>query len=1803
MSDAVEEQKQDVQLEGGTYEIIRNRLNGQADELRARLKKLNETRKATFGSIETKLVGSERITTDNNCTPRDMVPIGDKFIFGYNVHVGLRAELDLDDVFAVYTIHDDGFRLESLDLIRDPKFEKDFHNLYKYYKKTVFSTFKVIGPHLFMKFRVGEAINDFKTFKWLIEGAGLTYMDNRSDHEFKYPPQHEFEWLRTRRDWFRMGAHPHISIDDRVFVETIGGDLTIKVEDNTDVGHGILDEPVENPDQTLDDAEIYYASIGPLILLKILPYQEKEWRYFVFNEKLQEAHRVDAIADSCVLLPDDHGIIFPKGYYLLTGELKEFDNQLSDMIFESRVPSPNGEDFLYVFYNRLDGVYILLSYNLIEQKVATPIICSGFSLFEDGKLIYFRADAQPAKHHALQIWQTGYVGLNYKQEDMAETALTKIGNKDVVRCMAECHEVLVLIGKEDVYANLYVDIVRKVTSIVDAYFWLSNEGAEKPREVLEQIRTTANGAIEEFEKVNRIKKATAAELARVSEKADALTAEVSRTHFEGIGEFVRLLAELRTLRGEIIGCRERRYIDLERVDELEQRAGEQADTLSQRCVEFLLQPEALEPYADRVAAQETAVGDLARVTAAKEVEDALDQAGSDLELLIEIVSNLKIDDATETTRIIDSISAIYADLNRVKSAVKNKKTELARVEGVAEFNAQMKLVSQGLINYLDVCDTPDKCETYLTKLTVQLEELEGKFAEFDEFIEQLTDKREEVYNAFEAKRLQLVEARNKKATSLFGSAERILKGVRGRIAKFTDVNEINGYFAGDLMVDKVRNIMASLVDLGETVKADDLQSRLKTIREEAVRQLKDKLDLYEDGGNLIKLGNHKFSVNAQTLALTTVLREDKQYFHLTGTNFFEEITDAELLATEPVWEMEVSSENRRVYRGEFLAYQMLRSLETGEEHTAAEALAMDDDALLTYVQRFMGPRFNEGYAKGVHDRDAASLLRVLLELHEKLGLLAYPPRTRACAMVFWERFCSAGPKANFLATCKGLRALTELFPENKQSVAFIAGLEQLIGRFLETSGLFESHRAHDAAVYLFRELIHGNGFAISQEAGVIYRELVAYLKHRNAQDSFRANLKTLEKDPIKAFNLCREWVAAYIDAEVNGEDDFEDEVAALLFTESYDPERVAEVTVNRDLTGFKGNHPLLEGGNYHLNYNAFMEKLAQFQRDVSPKYTCYLSLKKKLSEEFAVDLRLEEFKPRVLTSFVRNKLLDQVYLPIIGDNLAKQIGAAGAGTRTDRMGMLLLISPPGYGKTTLMEYIANRLGLIFMKINGPAIGHEATSIDPAAAPHSAAREELNKLNLSLEMGDNVMIYLDDIQHCNPELLQKFISLCDAQRKIEGVYKGRTRTYDLRGKKVCVVMAGNPYTESGDKFQIPDMLANRADTYNLGDIIGDQASSFELSYVENALTSNPVLNKLAGRSQKDVYSLIKITETGTREGIELEGNYTNEEVSEFSNVLAKLFRVRDVILRVNLEYIRSAAMEDAYRTEPAFKLQGSYRNMNKIAEKVLPIMNDAELETLIASHYENEAQTLTSGAEANLLKFRELCGTMTGEEQNRWTQIKRTFHKKQSMHGVDSEDKVGQVILQLANFGEGLEAIKDTLAKVAENREPIDEIQEEGPLETHTTLSPDTLTNLGGLLQPMMETMGKSLAQATAGQEANRALEQARAQIQALEAAKREAEAKKPEPAPAQPAAPKKPTPEIDPRFLMKVIRQQFNVMHHWLKPLYDTAVKNDKTVDDLNAAVNNLMTTHGSLLNYLQQFQGTRKPAPKQPPRRKKTET
>jgi len=233
-------------LESGTYEIIKKRLDQHGKELKEKLDNLNNSRKEVFGTIEPVLIGSERIITKNNCIPRDMIPVGNKFIFGYNVHMGLKSTVSLSDVFAVYEYKEKQFIEQSLNIIESEKFTNDFTELYKFYKNTYFAKFSTIGPYLYMVFQTGKLSSDFKAFKWLIEENSLSYVDNRSDHEVKFPDQHEFRWKRTKREDHRYGSYPHISIEERVFVETVDGDLTIKVEDNTDTGKGLYAEDVEN---------------------------------------------------------------------------------------------------------------------------------------------------------------------------------------------------------------------------------------------------------------------------------------------------------------------------------------------------------------------------------------------------------------------------------------------------------------------------------------------------------------------------------------------------------------------------------------------------------------------------------------------------------------------------------------------------------------------------------------------------------------------------------------------------------------------------------------------------------------------------------------------------------------------------------------------------------------------------------------------------------------------------------------------------------------------------------------------------------------------------------------------------------------------------------------------------------------------------------------------------------------------------------------------------------------------------------------------------------------------------------------------------------------------------------------------------------------------------------------------------------------------------------------------------------------------------------------------------------------------
>ncbi|MEM9188304.1 MAG: DNA repair ATPase [Myxococcota bacterium] len=1636
-------------LEGGNYEVIRNRLIAQGKALGQQIEALNARRKEVFGGTELEVIANERIRTENNCVPRDILNVQGQVLFGYNVFVGLKKETDVSDVFSLhkFAVNDGAYDFGEVDreagdaFLADPAFVKEFQELYRYYDKTRLVQLRKTDTRLLALFQTGATIDEVKVFRWKVHPDGtLSYMDGRGDRDHVLPPPYDFEWTQTTRDHQVTGRFPHLSILDECFIETTGGDLTIKVENNTESGRGIYAEPVEDPNQTLDDGEFYYAKLGGLLLLKILPFREAKFRYLVFNAREQSVHRIDAVGEACRQLPEDHGIIFPGGYYLQTGEYKIFDAEREGLQMKRVIKSPNGEDVLYVFHRKDEGRYELLPYNLIRKEAQTPIQCHGFSIFDDGQMLVFRAlSDEPTRVHPMQIWRTPFFSAEHAAAAPTDGSfLAKVGNAELVRGISDAYSIKRLIDREDPRRYTYDDLVESTNRILDAYYWLANdEVGLKP--VLDEIKRTAELVIDEFEKVLAMQTRAREALEKAEAEQTELVRRVHTEELQSVDAYMGVLTALRHQRGHLITLRDIRYIDLDAIQKNEDEVVKHFDRVSRECVQFLLRDDALKPVIAELEGLLEKTDEVDRVADINPLIERLEKVSEGLNVISEVVAGLEVDDATARTRILEAISEVFSQLNRTRATLTAKRQELLGREGRAEFAAQFNLLGQSVSSGLTLADTPERTDEQLSRLMVQLEELEARFSDFDEFLEDIGKKREEIYDAFSSKKQALLDERQRRAENLMNAAHRILEGVGRRWRSFKEQDELNAYFASDPMVMKLRQIVEQLRELDDSVKAEEVEARLKTARQDSLRAMRDKLELFEEGEDLIKFGKHRFTVNTQPLELSLVPREGEMALHLTGTNFYELVEDADFRKTEPFWDQQYISETREVYRGEYLAASILFSAEAESQQLSVAALheaERNDGGLLGLVRKVAADRYDEGYERGVHDADAALILEKILVLRDSAALLRYPPGPRTLGCLYWAHLSDGSLRAELHQRAYSLGRLTEAFGPTGERAAFGEELgTQIHAFFQERSVEASEEECLLAGRYLVDEIGEERPrFVTSHDAAKLRDLLLSHLDVAGTRRAFDDDRAGLGGNLGARIRLTRAWVEAFVRAsdreEVQAVAHASEEAAGLLLTESLDRD-LSEALTAIKVEGLLGQHPRISNRTMELRLDEFLERLGDFAHRRAPAFREYRNARHSLLEDNRERLRLEEYKPKVMSSFVRNRLINEVYLPMIGDNLAKQMGAAGAGKRTDLMGLLLLISPPGYGKTTLMEYIANRLGLVFMKVNGPSLGHGVHSLDPGEAPNATARQEVEKINLAFEMGNNVMLYLDDIQHTHPELLQKFISLCDAQRRVEGVWKGKTRTYDLRGKKFCVVMAGNPYTESGDKFQIPDMLANRADTYNLGDILEGKDQQFALSYIENSLTSNAALSPLATREQGDVYKVIKMAEGEQVATTDLSYGYSGAELSEMTAVFERLFKVRDVLLAVNLKYIESASQEDSFRTEPPFKLQGSYRNMNKLSEKVVSAMNDEELERLIDDHYASESQTLTTGAEQNLLKLAEMRGRMTDEQRARWEEIKAEFRRQKSMGGAE-DDPVTRVTGTLSVLGQELSSIREALGKAVED---------------------------------------------------------------------------------------------------------------------------------------------------------------------------
>ena len=633
-------------------------------------------------------------------------------------------------------------------------------------------------------------------------------------------------------------------------------------------------------------------------------------------------------AQACSQLPEDQGIVFPGGYYLQTGDYKLFDGDSAGPRVRARASrSPNGEDVLYVFHRRDEGSYVLFPYNLIRKEVRTRSPGTATVLFAtarwscsapleeptactrcrsgrrrssppstprraDRRLLprqgrqrgagarhLRRALARAAASRTRQPTRARLRGPRRRPRPRASTRTTGSGTRRR--------------GPRGVAwrrlrrtAELDHRRVREGPGAAEA-----GGGRASPRRRTPQGLLLDRCGREQLPSAWSVH-AGADRAARAARPADHPARRSATSTWRG-------------------STRSRRR----RVDEF--------DRVSDACVEFLLGDEALAAAGEAdstrcwSAIEKTGTGHRAGA-AAGEVEKA-----GGLEVLGEVVGGLQVDDPTRARRSSRASPRSFA-----------RSTACARLEGGARSSRaarsarssapQFKLLGQASRSALALCGHAGEVRRGAVA-PAPSSSRSWRAASASSTSSSRSSRRSarscsrpsapEAGAAGRAPAPRAACCRRRTASSRASSGGRTFK---------TD-DELNAYFASDAMVQKLRqDRRAAPGARRDSVQADELESRLKAARQDALRALRDRRTCSGGGEDLIKFGKHRFNVNTQPLELTLVPPA-------TGWRSTSPARTSSSRSTtrrsrrRARWDQQLVSETPEVYRGEFLAHSMRRT--------------------------------------------------------------------------------------------------------------------------------------------------------------------------------------------------------------------------------------------------------------------------------------------------------------------------------------------------------------------------------------------------------------------------------------------------------------------------------------------------------------------------------------------------------------------------------------------------------------------------------------------------------------------------------------------------------------------------------------------------------------------------------------------------------------------------------------------------------------------------------------------------------------
>ncbi|MCP5029107.1 MAG: DNA repair ATPase [Actinomycetia bacterium] len=1603
-----------ARLSGGSYELLRRRLAGHARQTVGSAEAIDGRRIATFSSSRLRLVGSDRLSTGVAGQARDIVRVGGLLLFGYNVGLDLAA-VEPEHVFALYRAQSVGDQAhpelvpvdpdEPANFLADPVFREDFTKLYRFYGKARFIDLRVTATQLLAAFQVGDRISDVVVLRWAVADDGsVAFTDSRGDRDYTWPPAHDFTWTVCGREDQRAGAHPTVAVDNEVFVGFRGGRLQLRTDDGTPGGRVVVDEQVEAPGQSLADVGVAWFALGDVLLLRVSLYAEAE-RFYVFGRRSGSGTRVDAIGAACRILPGEDGVVFPGGYHLASTGTRVFDVDAHSMVFEESVVSPNGEDVLYVFHRPEDGDYLLLPYNLVRKEITQVIPCHGFGAFADGSMVLFRGgpdDGAPARAHPVQWWETPFTDPDIEQVVGDDQWIVTVGNPTLVRGLADIYDLGRLIDRAEPSERTWEAIIVAARRALDTHLWFADDEASGLHDQLRELLGTGGQIVDEYARVRRLRVDATR---RTDEARVAVRRTIDAARQAGDpGAVVGALGQLQRARGETS-----LLTDVPEVSDAEVAAivGEVDGAMAQladRAVAVLDSDTAFARFTDQLELLTTEGTSCATTAEVDLVGERLATLRADLDAVVDAVTSLDAGDPTVRTRIVRRVADTTAAANRAQAMLAGHRRSLSESESAEAFDAELALVEQTLAGVVVSLETPEDCDAELARLLVNVERVEARYADDPERVASVAELRERVSEIIGNRRTELADARARRAARISEAAERLLATIGRRAAEVDDEAAVAGFFAADQMVSRVRSLADDLDELGERGLAQETRNELAATAEEAGRKVRDRKALTAEDGS-IDFGGFRFAPNQQPFDVVLSPAGDGRIeAAVTGTEFRSDVSDR-LGEFTDLLDQSLPSETSTIYRGEYLAWVVIAAAERRGGMAELVSRAAVPERMVEHCRAVAERRHLDGYQRGVHDDDAARILASVLPHSAAEPRLRHPGRTRALARMW---LVDLGPEqATVHATRIGGAASA------RDRLGASGPLDDVMAGLMAAAPTGAAWYPGDdewrAVVdYLVDQYASGpTPIVVASTAMALVDRLAERLG-----DGGMADLESSMAGSADRLAAARSWVAAFVEGDGSPESlvlDV-DEAAGVLAAPWPDTTQATHpgaITV----TGLAGDHPRIEGGQLLVRLDELAQRVGRHHRIMEERWPRYADNRRRVTAEVRSEVDVDEHRPRVMAGFVRNRLIDQALLPLVGANLGRQLGTVNQ-TELARSGLLVMISPPGYGKTTLMSWVADRLGLLMVKVNGPALGQDTTSLDPAAAPNAAARAEVEKINLAFRFGRNVMLFLDDVQYTDPALLSRFIPLADATRRIEGVVDGEPTTFDLRGKRFCVVMAGNPYT-TGGRFELPDMLVNRSDVHNLGDVAATHRQAFELSYLENSLTACPSLAPHSAKLADDIESVLAMAE-GRRAvaGDGLNHRWDPSDLSDSVRTIRHLRRAQEVLLEVNESYVRSAAMRDEDRFEPPFLLQGSYRNMARLASRIVPVMSDTELDAAVDEHYRAEAQTLTEKAEENLLALAAKRNRLSEADEGRWEAITERWVAMAA--AADPAGRIAEAIDRLAS---------------------------------------------------------------------------------------------------------------------------------------------------------------------------------------------